>query len=61
MMPQKARNNGLMAVAGSIVMVLAGIGLAVIVGLSDWLGIVIAAFVFGVTIGSVGVLRRQRR
>lgn len=56
-MSQRTR-NGFTAVVGSIVVVLAGVTMAVIVGLKDWLGVIMAAFIFGVAIGSVGVLHR---
>jgi hypothetical protein len=49
----------LLAIAGTIVVILAGIGLAHEVGVRSWIGIVIVALVGGVVAGSVGVISQN--
>lgn len=59
-MIMRKRARGLAAAVGGILVVLAGVGLAAVVGMHDWIGILIVAFLFGVMTGSVGVARSRR-
>jgi hypothetical protein len=47
--------RSVIAIAGSIAVVLVGVGIASVLGVNDWIGIVIVVLTFGVVIGSVGV------
>lgn len=49
--------KSLAAVVGAVLVVGAGIALASLVGIGDWIGIVIVAFIVGTTTGFIGVSR----
>lgn len=48
---RKRAERSLWAVCGTIFVVLAGMGLATVVGVSDWIGIIIVTFVCGMAMG----------
>jgi hypothetical protein len=57
---RKQIERGIIAIVGSVAVVFVGTGVASVLELNDWIGILIVALVFGVVTGTAGVSRGRR-